>query len=56
MLGNVIWDIGRVSIVVEIGLWCQLSNDMLIKYPAAENPPITIIIQNNLDQFLTAEM
>ena len=30
-LGNVIWDIGKVSIVVDIGLWLQLSNDEWIK-------------------------
>ena len=55
-LGNVISDIGLVSIVVLIGLSDQFLKATLIKWPAIENPVITTRIQNTLVNFLDVEI
>ena len=55
-LGNVISEIGKVSIVVLTGLPDQESNDSLIIKLAPTNPAITTRIQNSLAYFLVVEI
>ena len=55
-LGNVSSDIGKVSIVVDIGCFLQLLNDSKIKYMALANPPRTIRIQKSLVNLLVLEI
>ena len=55
IVGNVISIIGRVSIVVFIGLWFQLEKELMINKIAIENPEKMIKIQNNLEHFLEDE-
>ena len=54
--GNLISDIGKVSMVVLIGLSDQESKDSLIRRLAPTNPAITTRIQNNLAYFLVVEI
>ena len=54
--GNVISDIGNVSIVVVIGLSSQFWKDWRMRKPANENPKITIRIQNIFRIFLVETM
>ena len=55
-LGNLISDIGKVSIVVLMGLSCHDLNDSRIRKPAVKNPKVTTVIQNSLQPFLEVEM
>ena len=56
MLGNEISEMGRVSMVVDIGLSFQFLNDSWIKYPAPENPPATTRIQKSFIYLLVLEI
>ena len=51
-LGKCISDIGKVSIVVEIGLFDQDAKDSWIKRDAPTNPAMTIDSQKSLANFL----
>ena len=56
MFGNFIWEIGKISTVVETGLSAQLWKDSLIKNKAPVKPPITIKIQKSLAYFFVLEI
>ena len=47
---------GRVSMVVEIGLWAQIAKDWWIRNPATVKPLRTTNIQNSLMSRLVVEM
>ena len=55
-LGNSSSEIGRVSIVVVIGLSAQLEKDWWIKTAAPEKPAMTTQIQSSLTNRLLAAM
>ena len=56
IFGNLTLLIGKVSIVVDIGLTDQLSKALLIITPEHMNPETTINIHKTLSNFLDVDM
>ena len=56
MFGNVNLEMGKVSMVVDIGTFCQLQNDSLMIRKAPVKPPTTTSVQRTLENFLELEM